>query len=126
MQGECCEIIEGCHADDCSGFDEVSKLLPSGRLWDINRNSFVGKYFRALGYIKTRFSQLLCNEWDIVDPCKDTRLLPYHAAQYNLPKCVEQSGAMLCEWIKLISDPACPVGSIGFYKKAIGLSLIHI
>ena len=114
----CCDFVEPCHIDECDGFDEVMRLLPSGRMFQRNDDSLIARFNRALGHINTDISRCICQEWNEANPCTSKRLLPYWAQVYSLPECVEQTGERLCEWIDLLQGD-CPPGSFGFLQLAI-------
>lgn len=114
----CCDFIEPCHADECSGLDEVAALLPSGRLWKIDDDRLMSRYFKAIGHVKSDFNALLCQLWAENNPCTADRMFDYWAQVYAFPSCVEQTNEKLCEWIELV-DFGCPKGSLGFLKQAV-------
>jgi len=111
--------IEPCHSEPCDGLDEVLSLLPKGALWDASRESTYSNYVRALGHIKSCWNARICQEWNELNPCTSVRLFDYWADLYSFPSCVDQTREKLCEWIDLLSDPDCPVGSVGFLSKAV-------
>lgn len=114
----CCDFVEPCHTKDCDGFDEVVKLLPKGQIWSPDRGGVYGAYIQALGHIKTELNQIICQEYNELNPCTSVRLFDYYAKLYKFPPCVEQTQERLCEWLDLINGP-CPIGSQGFLRRAI-------
>lgn len=119
MADLCCDFIEPCHASECAGVEEVQALLPNGRIWDISRNSTSSRYFRAVAHIKSSLNMLLCQQYEELEPCKSVRLFDYYTKLYSLPPCAPQTQESLCEWIGIIYDKDCPIGSLGFYQKVI-------
>lgn len=121
---DCCPATpEVCHNEPCDGIDEVAALLPTGRIWSIGRGGVYAGWMKALGCINLEMSTAICQEWAEVDPCTSSRLLPYWISVYSMPPCVDQTADNLCAWIDLITDPDCPVGSVGFYQRAIDFVL---
>lgn len=118
MMTGCCDYVEPCHGRECDGLDEVVQLLPHGRLWNPDRDGNYGAYIKALGHIKTELNKRLCQEWNELNSCTSERLFEYWADLYKFPKCVEQTGEKLCEWLELIYGD-CPIGSQGFIRRAI-------
>lgn len=116
---DCCTYLEPCHNQECDGFNEVLDLLPKGILWDPTRPSTYGKYVQALGHIKTEINIAICQELVEWDPCRAKRLFSFWAEMFKLPDCVDQTPEKLCEWLGIIYDKKCPIGSIGFLRKAI-------
>lgn len=116
-----CETVEPCHNNPCDGIDEVARLLPKGRLWSLSRDSQAARYFKALGAVKSEINRAICQEWDELNPCKTIRLFDYWAKIYCFPNCVEPE--RFCDWVELMEDRSCPVGSIGFYRKVIDFVL---
>lgn len=45
--------------------------------------------------------------------------MEFYLEVYALPPCVEQTAEKLAEWIEIVSDPSCPIGTVGFLKKAV-------
>ena len=120
MRTFCCGRLEPCHSTDCSGIEEVEKLLPSGRLWNLARSSVAMKILCVLGDIKTVFNRIVCQEYNELNPCTAIRLLPYWADLYYFPAdCLELNQENMCKWVDLMEDKDCPPGSLGFYKRAI-------
>ena len=117
MNNCCITNLEPCHTDDCDGFDEVISLLPYGPLWSPDRRSIYGQYIRALGHIKTELNQMLCAMADM-SPCSSEWMFKYWAKVYKLPDCVDQTPEKLCEWLGILFGD-CPIGSLGFIRKAI-------
>ncbi len=116
----CCKpLIEPCHSGECDGFNEVVQLLPQGQIWNPDRGGVYGAYIQALGHIKTELNKIICQEWNELNPCSSKRLFGYWAEFYKLPPCIEQTGDKLCEWIDLLYNQDCPIGSLGFLRKAI-------
>lgn len=113
----CITEREPCHIDDCAGFNEVVSLLPTGELWNPDRQSIYGQYIRALGHIKTELNRVLCSMADTA-PCSSAWMFNYWSKVYKLPDCVEQTPEKLCEWLDILFDD-CPIGSLGFLRKAI-------
>ena len=113
-----CETTEPCHTGDCSGTDEVQRLLPPGRLWNLGNNALLSRSFQALGNVKTCINQAICQELAERDPCKAQRLADYWAGIYFFPiECADIS--RLCEWVELVENPDCPIGSLAFYRAAV-------
>lgn len=117
MNNCCITDMEPCHTGDCDGLNEVMALLPTGPVWDPNRNSIYGQYIRALGHIKTELNRVICSIADM-SPCSSELMFGYWAKVYKLPTCVEQTPVKLCEWLDIIFGE-CPIGSLGFLRKAI-------
>lgn len=115
--------LERCHSDDCDGLNEVVKLLPSGGLWDISRDTSLSRHMKALGHAKSCINQRICQEFNESDPCKSVRLFDYWANRFGLPSCFPRTQEALCDWIDLINDDSCPVGSVGFLRKAVSLAI---
>ncbi len=127
MLMSCCdEPVAPCESGECSGFDEVVALLPKGQIWDVNRPSIYSQYVQALGHIKTKLNKIICQEYNELNPCKSKRLFSYWADFYKLPPCVEQSQENLCQWIELIYNQNCPIGSKGFLQKAVEFVLPNV
>lgn len=116
---DCVTVIEPCHDDDCSGLDEVTALLPNGRIWSIDRGGTYAGFVKALGHVKTDINQAICQVWNELDPCQSIALFDYWAALYKLPECVDQTQENLCLWIALLYDSSCPIGSLGFLNAAV-------
>lgn len=95
-------------------------LLPSGALWNPDRPSIYGNYIRALGHIKTELNRVLCAMADI-SPCSSVKMFSHWAKIYKLPECVEQTPEKLCEWLDILFGD-CPIGSLGFLRKAINFA----
>ena len=113
--------LEPCHSDPCDGVEEIVKLLPQGDLWDVSKDTNLGAHFRALGDIKSYLNEIICQEWNEIDPCKSRRLFSYWADRLGYPACLPQCSEFLCDWIDLTNDPDCPVGSFGFLRRLIEL-----
>lgn len=116
---ECCDITECCRADDCSGVDLIQSLLPNGPLWNMNAQTEHAAYWRATAEVFTELNKALCQEFAETNPCTSSRLLTMWAQVYCFPDCVELTTQRLCEFLALIFDPECPIGTIGFYKKVL-------
>lgn len=117
---ECCPVaLEPCHVELCDGLGEVVNLLPSGSLWSVERGGVYASYIRATGHIKSKLNERICQEQGELNPCTSVRLFDYWASVYSLPPCVSQDTDTLCQWIDLIYDPSCPIGSLGFYQRVI-------
>ena len=113
-----CLTVEPCHDKPCDGFDEVARLLPKGRLWSLARDSEVSAYFKAVADVKTAINQCICQEWNELNPCLSKRLFDYWAKIYSFPvECVDKE--RFCDWVDLMENTDCPIGSIGFYKRVI-------
>ena len=113
-----CKPIEPCHTGDCSGFDEVAALLPSGAIWNPDRGGVYGQYIAALGHIKTELNRLICGEWAEMNPCTSNRLLPYWQKVWCYPDCAPDTAESLCAWIELVEGD-CQPGSLGFLRRAV-------
>lgn len=113
-----CEIIEPCHTQPCDAVDEVQRLLPNGRMWSLGRGDLIARSFLALAEVKQCVNEAICQEWAEQNPCTAVRLFDYWARLYCFPvECVERE--RFCDWVDLMEDRDCPIGSIGFYKKVI-------
>ena len=119
MSNCCKKSVEPCHTSECSGLEEVVALLPHGSIWNVSNGSTFAQYAKALGHVKTELNKRICQEFNEMNPCKSVRLFEYWARLYKLPECVDQTPEKLCEWLDIIYDRSCPIGSVGFLRKAI-------
>lgn len=113
-----CETSEPCHDQPCDGVDEVQRLLPPGNIWDLSNGTQTAASFLALGDIKSAVNLAICQEWLENDPCQSVRLFDVWASIYSFPKeCADQD--RLCDWVEIMEDQECPIGSIAFYRRVI-------
>lgn len=113
-----CEIVEPCATAPCDAVEEVQRLLPRGRMWELGRGGPVANSFLALAEVKACVNAAICQEQKEGNPCESDRLFDVWAKIYSFPiECVDRS--RFCDWIDIMEDRDCPVGSIAFYQRVI-------
>lgn len=111
----CYKRREPCPSDGCINYDLVQSLYPSGILWRVR--GVLGRFMEWQAMLFNDLMMMICQEEKEVIPCESQRLLPEWARLYGYPECVELTKERLCEWLGIINDPSCPIGSIGFYNR---------
>lgn len=113
-----CETVEPCATGECDAVDEVQRLLPSGPMWDMGRGGNIAASFLALAAVKSCLNDAICQEQRENNPCTTDRLFDVWANIYSFPiECVERE--RFCDWVDIMDDRDCPVGSIAFYERVI-------